>query len=78
MCLYTYAIHEYSLLGPSRTYTDLNRFVRMLTSRPNTDLNINIYRKQALLSTDLKKAMLEAENKKAEILDMIRLKETLR
>ena len=87
--MYVQSVYENSILGPSKIMRFLNQFVSQgFATRPNEflveDANENVGLDMAVdqkiipMSFEVKKAMLEAERKKAETLNMLRLKETLR
>jgi len=87
--MYTQTVYENSILEPLKTLTILNQYVsEILAARPNevliedanesVGLGVGTNQEIALVSLEVKKAMLEAERRKAEALNMMRLRETLR
>lgn len=85
--MYTRFVYENSILGP-RIMKILNQYVSEIfaetyelhieDSDKNLGFSIGSNQEIALVSLEAKKAMLEAERRKAEALNMMRLKETLR
>lgn len=87
--MYARFVYENSILGPPKILEILNQYVSQRSAiRPNevliedakenVGLGIGADQEIMPISFDVKKAMLEAERRKAEALNMMRLKETLR
>jgi ABC-type lipoprotein release transport system permease subunit len=86
--MYAQVVYENSTLRPHITPI-LNQYVsERFATRPNevligdtnenVGLGISADQKITLISSDVKNAMLEAERRKAEALNMLRFRETLR
>ena len=85
--MYKQFVYENSILG-SRIMTILNRYASEILaetyelhiedSDKSLGFSIGSNQEIALISLEVKRAMLEAERRKAEAFNMMRLKETLR
>ena len=77
-------LYENSVIEPFKILKILNQYISEVTvtqiKEDNEKVNLGIEVKQELtpLSFEVKTAMLTAENRKAEALNMLRLRETLR
>ena len=87
--MYAQVVYENSILGPPRILRILNQYVserfetrpdEVLIEDANESVGLGIGADQEIMpiSYEVKRAMLEAERRKAEALNMLRFKETLR
>jgi len=86
--MYTQFVYENSAGEPPRILVILNQYISEILAKPaelhsedsdeSLDFSTGSNQEVVLQSFEVRKAMLQAERRKAEALDMLRLKETLR
>ena len=82
--MHSETLYENSIIEPFKLLTILNQYISEVTVtqieeyNERVDPGIEVEQELAPLSFEVKTAMLTAENRKAEALNMLRLRETLR